>query len=491
MKKLFVLLLAVLMMATVAMAEDHTSEASCDHIVTKFTSNEDGTHTGKCDCESHTSTKNCVDNGSGECECGYVFPVEEESKCELDGHELVKFVPDPAEPGKHMKSCECGDRTNKKQGGSCTYENGICTECGYACPHAYVTVESDDAGKHTETCICGGYSHTGLCKDTDSDGLCDVCTYKFPAEEPACQHETLNVESDGTGKHTETCVCGGYSHTATCKDNGEGKCGVCDYEFPVEEPECEHILSEEYVSDNAGKHTASCECGHVTHTRACVDNGEGKCNVCGYEFPVEEPTAKPVYPYNPPVVVPPAPTPVPTPEPTPVPPVVTPEPELPEEPVEPELPVDTSNWYYGNTMTAYGPTSKELGGSDWHRVTPVDLAVDGVYTYDLVASNRYVVGYVTIKVEAGVLTVTYRVKANPADVTAESLKIYASMADLAEGNAVEAAIGEGVNIAETFGADTKVIVSLVLTGNYDAEGHNVTDLVVDADESAAMIANMD
>ena len=149
--------------------------------------------------------------------------------------------------------------------------------------------------------------------------------------------------------------------------------------------------------------------------------------------------------------------------------------------------VKYTKWYYNNTMTSFGPTTKELvGGSDWYRVTPVDLAVDGVYTYDLIASNKYVVGTVTITVNAGALTVSYSTKSS-VEVNDESLLIYASKADLAAGTAVTAPVGAAINATETFGADTKVLVSLVLTGNYDAAGK----AYVDADAASAMIANID
>ena len=195
------------------------------------------------------------------------------------------------------------------------------------------------------------------------------------------------------------------------------------------------------TSNEDGTHNVNCECGaYVTIT--CLDNdGDGKCDSCGY--------------------------------------------------VKYVAPVATK-FYYNNTMTSFGPTTRELvGGNDWYRVTPVDLSVDGVYTYDLIASNRYVVGTVTITVNAGALTVDYKVAAGHVNVKDEALLIYASKADLAEGKAVTANVGDAINTAETFGADTKVIVSLILVGDYNAIGHNVTEMIVDDAQIAAMIANID
>ena len=146
-----------------------------------------------------------------------------------------------------------------------------------------------------------------------------------------------------------------------------------------------------------------------------------------------------------------------------------------------------TKWYYNNTMTSFGPTTRELvGGNDWYRVTPVDLTVDGVYTYDLIASNKYVVGTVTITVNAGTLSVNYDAKYD-VEIKDEALLIYASKADLAAGSAVTAAVGSTINTAETFGEDTKVLVSLILTGNYDAAGKDY----IDEDAASALAANID
>ncbi len=149
--------------------------------------------------------------------------------------------------------------------------------------------------------------------------------------------------------------------------------------------------------------------------------------------------------------------------------------------------VKYSNWYYNNTITSFGPSTRELvGGNDWYRVTPVDLTVDGVYTYDLIASNKYVVGKVTIAVNAGALTVSYKTT-NNVEVNAESLLIYANKADLAAGVAVSAPVGAAIDAAANFPGDSKVLVSLVLTGNYDAAGKST----MDASAAAGMVANID
>jgi len=154
--------------------------------------------------------------------------------------------------------------------------------------------------------------------------------------------------------------------------------------------------------------------------------------------------------------------------------------------------VKYTKYYYENTLTSFGPTTEELlGEGDWYRVTPIDLSVDGIYTFDLIASNAYVVGTVTITVSEGVMTVSYDVNANHIEVLEEALLLYASKADLAEGKAVTVAFGEEINVAETFGEDTKVLVSVMLTGTYDAAGYGVYGFEADAAEIEELLAIVD
>ncbi|MBQ4073610.1 MAG: hypothetical protein IJD39_00200 [Clostridia bacterium] len=150
-----------------------------------------------------------------------------------------------------------------------------------------------------------------------------------------------------------------------------------------------------------------------------------------------------------------------------------------------------SNMKYNATLTAFGPSMKELGGNVWNRVTPIDLSVDATYALPLVASNRYEVGTVTVVVANGTLTVSYDTNSWQIKVVAETLKLYASKADLLAGNAIEASYGAAINTAETFGADTKVIIAVELTAHYDIEGIGVKRFSANADEIAAMMAIID
>ena len=52
----------------------------------------------------------------------------------------------------------------------------------------------------------------------------------------------------------------------------------------------------------------------------------------------------------------------------------------------------TEQMYYNNTITSFGPSIRDLiGGGVWNRVTPLNLAEEGMFTYPLIASNLYTV----------------------------------------------------------------------------------------------------
>ena len=91
----------------------------------------------------------------------------------------------------------------------------------------------------------------------------------------------------------------------------------------------------------------------------------------------------------------------------------------------PEGKTTQSHMYYNNTVTSFGPTTRELiGGSVWNRVTPVDLSQEGVFTYPLVASNMYTVGTATLVNNEDSQQVNYKLSSNKINVHSESLVVY-------------------------------------------------------------------
>lgn len=148
--------------------------------------------------------------------------------------------------------------------------------------------------------------------------------------------------------------------------------------------------------------------------------------------------------------------------------------------------------YRNNTMCSFGPTTRELvGGKDWYRVTPVDITFDGTYTYDLIASNLYVIGHVDIVVSNGAMVVDYCIYAEDVKIHEESLMMYGSKQDMKNYNAVVANVGDTINLVETFGEDNVIIVSLILTGDYDAAHRNVKRMEINANVINDMINMID
>ena len=102
----------------------------------------------------------------------------------------------------------------------------------------------------------------------------------------------------------------------------------------------------------------------------------------------------------------------------------------------------------------------------WYMFTPVDLSVDGVQTFDLIAGNVHKIGTVTLVVKEGTVTVTYELTNEFAvDVYEEFFTFLPSLASVTELDfeaMTNYAYGEAISIEEQLGGDTKV---LLLTRN--------------------------
>lgn len=147
---------------------------------------------------------------------------------------------------------------------------------------------------------------------------------------------------------------------------------------------------------------------------------------------------------------------------------------------------------YNSFITGFGPTTRELvGGSAWNRVTPIDLNAQGTQTFDLIASNKYVVGTMTVTVANGTLTVSYKLNSAQIDVSSEVLKIYDNVDALRTGTAKAYVPGMPIDIASTFGEDSHVILSLTLTATYDAAGSGVYGFTQNDTLLAAMSGLLD
>jgi len=123
---------------------------------------------------------------------------------------------------------------------------------------------------------------------------------------------------------------------------------------------------------------------------------------------------------------------------------------------------------YNNTITSFGPTTRELiGGTVWNRVTPMDVSQEGIFTYPLIASNSMSVGTATVEIENGFQTVSYQLNSHRIAVHSESLVIYPSLDSLRTGADARAfEFNVPIDLKENFGDDTRLIMAITLKADY-------------------------
>ncbi|MBR3017888.1 MAG: hypothetical protein IKH57_12580 [Clostridia bacterium] len=160
--------------------------------------------------------------------------------------------------------------------------------------------------------------------------------------------------------------------------------------------------------------------------------------------------------------------------------------------VKEEAKSEKSHMYYNNTVTSFGPTTRELiGGSVWNRVTPVDLSQEGVFTYPLVASNMYTIGTATLVNEEDSQEINYKLSSPKINVHSESLVVYPDLESLKTGeNAVSFDFDSPIDLKSRFGENARVIVAITLKADYDADSIGVRYFYVDQnliDQMMAMI----
>ena len=141
----------------------------------------------------------------------------------------------------------------------------------------------------------------------------------------------------------------------------------------------------------------------------------------------------------------------------------------------------SSQMYYNNTVTSFGPTTRELiGGSVWNRVTPVDLSKEGVFTYPLIASNQYTVGTATLVIGQEGQQVIYRLSSSNINVHSESLVVYPDLEALRTGeHAKSFDFNKPIDLKAYFGEDAHVIIAITLKADYDASSTGVTRFLAD------------
>ncbi len=100
----------------------------------------------------------------------------------------------------------------------------------------------------------------------------------------------------------------------------------------------------------------------------------------------------------------------------------------------------------------------------WYMFTPVDLSVEGEQTFELVAGNIHKIGYVTVAVADGNVTVTYKLfNSLEVHMYEEFLAILPSLSSIEEldyESMTTYEFREPISIEESLGGDTKVLLVL-------------------------------
>lgn len=127
------------------------------------------------------------------------------------------------------------------------------------------------------------------------------------------------------------------------------------------------------------------------------------------------------------------------------------------------IPMVTIAYYPNNTACLDGVKFRNLENpvtNKWYTFVEVDLSQDGVQVFDLIASNVFRIGTVTLTVSEGTLTVDYDLISNEIVVDSEFLTLFASLEDVTtvdQAAFTNYAYGEPINIQEALNGTTGYI----------------------------------
>jgi hypothetical protein len=139
--------------------------------------------------------------------------------------------------------------------------------------------------------------------------------------------------------------------------------------------------------------------------------------------------------------------------------------------------------YTNNTLCAFGPRLRDVDSyitpyttDVWYMFTPFDASVEGTQTFELVATNRYIAGTLTIDIRDGNITVDYKLNTRNMDVTYEFFTILNQIQDIhvyepEQLSALNMKVGRAYNLAENFGDDTNLVLYFCSRINYTIDEH--------------------
>ena len=129
-----------------------------------------------------------------------------------------------------------------------------------------------------------------------------------------------------------------------------------------------------------------------------------------------------------------------------------------------------------NTICAFGPRLRDVNlapyNTDaWYMFTPFDASKDGRQTYELVATNKYIVGTLTIDIRNGEMTIDYDLVSNTIDITLEFFTVLSQLDDIHEYEPeklldLRMSVRRPINLQDTFGDDRNLVLYFCSRCNY-------------------------
>ena len=225
--------------------------ARSEHTWGEWVSDGNGKHTHKCTADSCTAaeTKDCG-GGTATCHTKAVCDAchNEYGEYNADNHDgTLEWVQTATTHEKKWSCCKAVATAKENH----SWENGICTECGYGCAHSGGT-----ATCHTKAVCNACHNEYGEYNADNHDGGTKVsgdikagCTQKGYTGDTYC----LGCEKILT-KGTEIAASGHGGGTATCRD--KAKCDVCGKSYgelnPKNHADLKHINAKAAATDAEG-----------------------------------------------------------------------------------------------------------------------------------------------------------------------------------------------------------------------------------------------
>ena len=225
--------------------------ARSEHTWGAWVSDGNGKHTHKCTADSCTAaeTKDCG-GGTATCHTKAVCDAchNEYGEYNADNHDgTLEWVQTATTHEKKWSCCKAVATAKENH----SWENGICTECGYGCAHSGGT-----ATCHTKAVCDACHNEYGEYNADNHDGGTKVsgdikagCTQKGYTGDTYC----LGCEKILT-KGTEIAASGHSGGNATCRD--KAKCDVCGKSYgelnPKNHADLKHINAKAAATDAEG-----------------------------------------------------------------------------------------------------------------------------------------------------------------------------------------------------------------------------------------------